>query len=593
MALDLQRISPELKSILMNLKNLSPMQRFEVVSLRRMELRGMTVAFEYGMEKLEKQGWVIPDEEFTAPTESAQEKKALSTQPSAFSHGNSAGPVEQPDAGVVRNSLQVRNAGSADQNQAGDLNAKANGNGNGENPGNNNDQQSCEASRPAITLQEIAAQVNAARQRGAGQLTVRSEFLPAVTNNENGGNPVTVDVHAIAAVNPLPALPAAGPELTRAELDRLYSGEDRAYGRTEPDPAAERARAIEQARKIQRGKTQMNGHWEVLSDEDLENEEVRNAVEAQGGADAAPVNPEYVLARDGYMIRRTQLQWALEDEIRKKMGVPEDWRGDDYKIEWHKEQLRRLEKADAAPRCEHIYADGTTCRSPRMKTGRWCYAHERMKEVRPTKLKLLPMEDANSIMLNLMEIGRALCDDEISEKKAGLLMYREQLGLVALGRMTFKDTDVKRMVRELPAEPDQTSHGRTGARNKAIAGAGRVDGRGTQAQKQRSKTIEAAPLEKTRNSARASSRQLQHRQADNAERPAARKAMSTNAKAVAGQKNSSRINPGDVSAKSNRFGDDPQGVGGQRVFSRRGDGRGPKSQPLLPEKGVRVRGTGA
>jgi hypothetical protein len=216
----------------------------------------------------------------------------------------------------------------------------------------------------------------------------------------------------------------------------------------------ERQHSIEMAARIAAGDTQLNGQWQVLRDEEVLQPQICAEVEERGGVDAIPVNEDFVLARDGRVMYRTTLQWALERELRERMGVPESWETDQKKILWHKEQLARLEKADAAPRCEHIYSDGTNCQAPRLKTGRWCYAHERMKSVRTKKLNLLPTEDANSIMLNLGDIGRALINDEISEKKAGLLMYNQQLGLIALSRVTFKETDGRAMVRELPAAPE-------------------------------------------------------------------------------------------------------------------------------------------
>jgi hypothetical protein len=92
-----------------------------------------------------------------------------------------------------------------------------------------------------------------------------------------------------------------------------------------------------------------------------------------------------------------------------------------------------------------------------------------MKSVRTKKLDLLPTEDANSIMLNLGDIARALIHDEISEKKAGLLMYNQQLGLIALSRVTFKETDGTAMVRELPAEALPQGARTSIARNAKIA----------------------------------------------------------------------------------------------------------------------------
>jgi hypothetical protein len=102
------------------------------------------------------------------------------------------------------------------------------------------------------------------------------------------------------------------------------------------------------------------------------------------------------------------------------------------------EQLRRnLGHADDAPRCTHIKPDGIRCGSPRMKTGKLCYAHQRMLECRAQRLRLPPMEDPNSIQLGLMEVSRALLDGQISEKTAGLLFYGLQTAAGNVERLTF------------------------------------------------------------------------------------------------------------------------------------------------------------
>ena len=148
------------------------------------------------------------------------------------------------------------------------------------------------------------------------------------------------------------------------------------------------------------------------------------------------------------LIIKKQLREEIEQEMAKELGLPANWRGNKLKrlAEWH-EKMACLAKADAAPRCEHMFQDGTRCGSPRMKTGELCYAHERMAKVRPRKLNLVPMEDANAIMLNIMEINRALVDEEITEKRAGMLLYSQQLGLQALGKLTFQKTRPEEMVR--------------------------------------------------------------------------------------------------------------------------------------------------
>lgn len=151
----------------------------------------------------------------------------------------------------------------------------------------------------------------------------------------------------------------------------------------------------------------------------------------------------------------TDIRWAMERDLRRQIGVPDDWRPKEDKIAFYKRQLALLQKANAAPRCEHIYADGTKCGCPRMKKGRWCYAHERMKQVRPQKLKLLVMEDANCVILNIAMLQKALLEGTITAKEAGLLFYSTQTGASVLPKVTFKETDPEQVVVEAAEEDEQ------------------------------------------------------------------------------------------------------------------------------------------
>src|SRR5579864_9494535 len=102
------------------------------------------------------------------------------------------------------------------------------------------------------------------------------------------------------------------------------------------------------------------------------------------------------------------------------------------------QRLRQnLEHADAAPRCCWIKEDGTPCLAPKMRTNDCCFAHMRMYEARPKKFRLPPAEDGNGIQMAIMEVQRALIDDEISEKKAGLMLYSLQIASANLERTTF------------------------------------------------------------------------------------------------------------------------------------------------------------
>jgi hypothetical protein len=113
---------------------------------------------------------------------------------------------------------------------------------------------------------------------------------------------------------------------------------------------------------------------------------------------------------------------------------------------------RNLEHADEAPRCEKVRDDGTFCRCPRMSGYRYCYAHERMLQARPRKLALPPLEDANGIQLAIMMVQKALIDDEITEKKAGLLLYSLQIAATNVKQTTFISEEDKEVVTEMPEE---------------------------------------------------------------------------------------------------------------------------------------------
>jgi hypothetical protein len=130
-------------------------------------------------------------------------------------------------------------------------------------------------------------------------------------------------------------------------------------------------------------------------------------------------------------------------------GVKDDAQKREHEIY---ERLRRsLGAADRAPRCEKVREDGTRCGSPQMKGYRYCYAHERMLQQQSQKLELPALEDANGIQMAIMRVQKALIDDEISEKKAGLLLYSLQMASSNLKHTTFTNKDKKDVVTEMPA----------------------------------------------------------------------------------------------------------------------------------------------
>ncbi len=92
-----------------------------------------------------------------------------------------------------------------------------------------------------------------------------------------------------------------------------------------------------------------------------------------------------------------------------------------------------------------------------MKGYRYCYAHERMLQMRSGRLELPPLEDANAVQMAIMRVQKALIDDEISEKKAGLLLYSLQMASSNLKHTTFTDSK-KEVVREMPEAAVSTQH---------------------------------------------------------------------------------------------------------------------------------------
>jgi hypothetical protein len=114
---------------------------------------------------------------------------------------------------------------------------------------------------------------------------------------------------------------------------------------------------------------------------------------------------------------------------------------------------QNLQQADEAPRCTWIRENGTVCKSPRMKNDIHCYAHYRMRDARAENLWLPPLTDANAIQMAVMLVQRALIDDEISEKKAGLLLYSIQIAATNVDKTTFGESDDE-MVTEAETEND-------------------------------------------------------------------------------------------------------------------------------------------
>jgi hypothetical protein len=165
----------------------------------------------------------------------------------------------------------------------------------------------------------------------------------------------------------------------------------------------------------------------------------------------------WILGRgaDRWMPTKNQLgdmRWLVERDLRRELGVPPATALNKDKIEFHKRQLALLDLAKQAPRCEHVFSDGRCCKAPRVKKGKLCYAHTLMEEKRPLELNLPPLEDANAVMLWLMDVLRGLAEGRTSEKTAGIMLYGLQLAMVNARFTTFRDTNHAEMVRKAPGD---------------------------------------------------------------------------------------------------------------------------------------------
>jgi hypothetical protein len=193
------------------------------------------------------------------------------------------------------------------------------------------------------------------------------------------------------------------------------------------------------------------------TDEGPEQDQQSNQQRNQQPSQPLEVQPDgtWILGRgaDRWIPSENQIgdmRWLVERDLRNELGVPPTYAEDEEKIEFHKRQLALLDLAKQAPRCEHVFTDGRCCKAPRVKKGKLCYAHTLMEEKRPLELNLPPLEDANAVMLWLMDVLRGLAEGRTTEKTAGIMLYGLQLAMVNARFTTFQDTDHKEMVRKAP-----------------------------------------------------------------------------------------------------------------------------------------------
>jgi hypothetical protein len=154
-------------------------------------------------------------------------------------------------------------------------------------------------------------------------------------------------------------------------------------------------------------------------------------------------------------LKLAQTYEELARLLERNPGVKRQLTEGDAKADKVYQKLKqRLKMADMAPRCQWVRQDGTSCRSPQMKKHIYCFAHVQMAETRTLMLMLPAAEDANAIQVGLMRIQKAVIEDTISTKKAGLLLYSMQLALTNVGQTTFGKAKDEEMVRDTVDEEE-------------------------------------------------------------------------------------------------------------------------------------------
>jgi hypothetical protein len=145
-------------------------------------------------------------------------------------------------------------------------------------------------------------------------------------------------------------------------------------------------------------------------------------------------------------------QQFLEDHPELAMQVPEGQIPNQHLYEQLRENLGH---ANDAPRCMFVKPDGLRCGSPRLKNGELCYTHQRMERSRSVRLRMPPLEDANSIQVAIMEVNRGLLDQQIGIKEAALLHYSLRTAAANLRRVTFHKASEEMVLEDTPAKTEE------------------------------------------------------------------------------------------------------------------------------------------
>lgn len=165
----------------------------------------------------------------------------------------------------------------------------------------------------------------------------------------------------------------------------------------------------------------------------------------------------------------SQAYAALKEHLERNPEVSQEITDEDELDQQIYYNLRQnLDRADEAPRCGWMREDGTACKSPRMRKDIYCYAHCQMRQARAENLWLPALTDANAIQMAVMLVQRALIDDEISEKKAGLLLYSIQIAAANVDKTTFGESDEEMVTDMEPEDEAMITHNEQMEKRKRI-----------------------------------------------------------------------------------------------------------------------------
>jgi hypothetical protein len=110
---------------------------------------------------------------------------------------------------------------------------------------------------------------------------------------------------------------------------------------------------------------------------------------------------------------------------------------------------------DNVPRCQHIKMNGTQCGSPRLRSRRLCFFHDRIQRERTKIAKdmsaqrrfdLPLLEDANSVQVALMKVMQMLGSGNMDHRTAGLMLYALQTASVNLRNAQFEASEATHVV---------------------------------------------------------------------------------------------------------------------------------------------------